>query len=136
MLKNQRGQTLVEFAIAIIILFLFVFGLISLAYWGTASVVAQEVAHEVAREYAVSGDKDRAEKAGRSAMNWLGYIFINPNNIEVKEPKIVRDKVEAEITVKPRITNFGWYKIEKISKYSQATLEHYLRDKHKDEYAQ
>ena len=44
MFKNQRGQTLVEFAIAIMIFFLFVFGLIGLAYWGTASVIAQEVA--------------------------------------------------------------------------------------------
>lgn len=136
MLKNQRGQTLVEFAIAIMIFFLFVFGLIGLAYWGTASVIAQEVAHEVAREYAVSGDEDRAKKTGRSAINWLGYILIDPNSIDIEEPKRTSDKkVTAVVSVKPRINNFGWYKVEKISKESQATLEHYLRPNNKDEYA-
>ncbi|MGB4508338.1 MAG: TadE family protein [Syntrophomonadaceae bacterium] len=48
-LKTQKGQVMVEFAIAIIIFMLFVFALFAFGMWGAASFFTQEIAHEVAR---------------------------------------------------------------------------------------
>lgn len=129
MLKNQRGQTLVEFAISIIILFLFVFGLMGATMWGTASFLAQEIAHETAREYAVSYDKNRAINTGKTYIGRWGYIFIAPGStqISVDGDPIFDSKATAVITVKPRIQKLFVFTMPSISKYSQATFEHYLR---------
>jgi Flp pilus assembly protein TadG len=127
MLKNQRGQALVEFAIAIIILFLFVFGLMGATLWGTASFLAQEIAHETAREYAVSNDKARAINTGRSYMNQWGYIFVDPHSIRIAVDS-AGDKATAVITVNPRIQKLFIFEMPDISKYSEATFEHYIRN--------
>ncbi len=127
MLKNQRGQTLVEFAIAIVILFLFVFGLMGATLWGTASFLAQEIAHETAREYAVSNDKSRAINTGKTYLGRWGYMFIAPGSINISVDE-AGDKATAVITVKPRIQKFYIFTMPNISKYSQATFEHYIRN--------
>lgn len=132
MLKNQRGQTLVEFAIAIVILFLFIFGLMGATLWGTASFLAQEIAHETAREYAVSNDKDRAIDTGKTYLGRWGYIFIIPNSTQISVNS-AGDKATAMITVQPRIQKLFIFSMPNIKKYSQATFEHYIRNPH--EYA-
>lgn len=126
-LKNQKGQALVEFSIAIVILFLFIFGLISTTLWGTASFLAQEIAHEVAREYAVSNDMNRAISTGQSYMNRWGYIFIDPQSIQITVSR-EGNKATALIHVEPRIQKLFVFKMHRISKYSQATFEHYIRE--------
>lgn len=127
MLKNQRGQTLVEFAIAIVILFLFVFGLMGATLWGTASFLVQEIAHETAREYAVSNDKARAIDTGSTYIGRWGYIFIAPGSTQISVGE-AGDKATAIITVKPRIQKLFVFTMPSISKYSQATFEHYIRN--------
>jgi Flp pilus assembly protein TadG len=127
MFKNQRGQTLVEFAIAIVILFLFVFGLMGATLWGTASFLAQEIAHETAREYAVSNDKARAISTGKTYIGRWGYIFIAPGSTQISVNE-AGDKATAVITVKPRIQKLFIFTMPSISKYSQATFEHYIRN--------
>ena len=126
MLKNQRGQTLVEFAIAIVILLLFVFGLMGATLWGTASFLAQEIAHETAREYAVSNDKGRAINTGKTYLGRWGYIFIAPGTTQISVNE-AGDKATAVITVQPRIQKLFVFIMPSISKYSQATFEHYIR---------
>ncbi|WP_054697600.1 TadE/TadG family type IV pilus assembly protein [Syntrophomonas palmitatica] len=135
MLKDQRGQTLVEFAIAIVILFLLTFGLIGTAYWGTASFLTQEIAHEVARQYAVSNNKERAIHMGQTYLDRWGYIFISPDDIQIAVSKELVGsngnniwKSTSTITVKPRIQKFFIYKMPTITKYSQATMEHYINN--------
>lgn len=127
MLKNRQGQTLVEFAIAILILSLFVFGLMSATLWGTASFLAQEIAHETAREYAVSNDKNRAVDTGQTYIGRWGYIFIAPGSTQITVSS-AGDKATATITVKPRIQKLFIFTMPSISKYSQATFEHYIRE--------
>jgi len=132
MLKDQRGQTLVEFAIAIVILFLFTFGLIGAAYWGTASFLTQDIAHEVARQYAVSNNKDRAVHMGQTYLDRWGYIFIDAESIQIDlDKKLVESNVwksTSTVTVSPRIQKFFIYKMPTITKYSQATMEHYINN--------
>lgn len=129
-LKNQKGQAIIEFSISIIILFLFCFGLIGTTYWGTASFIAQEIAHEAARKYAVTENKERAEAFGKFCADRWGYIFIKDTQISLAKDG---DKATATITVTPRIDDFFAFKMPTISKYSQATFEHYIR--HPEAYA-
>ena len=116
-----------EFAISIVILFLFVFGLMGATLWGTASFLAQEIAHETAREYAVSNDKTRAIKTGNTYLGRWGYMFIAPGSINISVDE-AGDKATAIISVKPRIQKFYIFTMPNISKDSQATFEHYIRN--------
>lgn len=129
MFKNQRGQVLVEFAIAIILLCIFVFGLITATLWGAASFLAQEIAHETAREYAVSDDESRAVNTGRNLINRFS-IFIVPGATQVTVGQIENEKATATVTVQPRIQKLFIFSLPSITRDSQATLEHYIRKNH------
>lgn len=123
-IKNQKGQAIIEFSISIIILFLFCFGLIGSTYWGAASFLTQEIAHETARKYAVTENKERAEAFGETYMDRWGYIFIKDTQISISREG---DKATAVVTTTPRISDLFVFKMPAISKYSQATMEHYIR---------
>ena len=133
MLKNQRVQALVEFAIAIILICIFIFGLITATLWGAASFLAQEIAHETAREYAVSDDETRAVNTGRNLINRFS-IFIIPGATQVTVGQIENEnKTTATVTVQPRIQKLFVFSLPSITRDSQATLEHYIRKKHDDD---
>ena len=101
-IKNQKGQAIIEFSISIIILFLFCFALIGSTYWGAASFLTQEIAHETARKYAVTENKERAETFGKTYMDRWGYIFIKDTQISIASEG---DKATAVVTATPRISD-------------------------------
>ena len=133
MLKNQRGQVLVEFAICIVLFFLFVFGLISAAMWGVTSYLTQEVAHEVARKYAVTGDSEEAKKKGEYFISKTLHLFIVPETVGIE---VFEEGTSAKstVTVEPVIKKYFSYHINSITKTSHATMEHHIRSDGKDKY--
>ena len=124
--KNQRGQVLVEFALAIIIFSIFVFALFAITMWGAASFFTQEIAHEVARKYAVTESFEQAEKRGKVNMGRMAYMFIDPTTVQINVTKEDNSAV-SQIIAKPRIEKFLIFKMPYISKTSTATIEHYIR---------
>jgi Flp pilus assembly protein TadG len=69
-LKNEKGQSAVEFALVVILLFLLVFGIIEFGmYWFRADLL-KGAANIAARTYAVtSGDAAAKTTAGQTAAN-------------------------------------------------------------------
>jgi predicted metalloprotease len=132
-LKTQKGQVMVEFAIAMIIFMLFVFALFAFGMWGAASFFTQEIAHEVARKYAVTDSVTQAESAGKGLMGRMAYVFIKPETIQIEVRKEGTSAV-SEIKAKPRIDKYFVFHMPYITKTSEATLEHYIREGSKDQY--
>lgn len=56
-LKNNRGQAMVEIALCLPVFLAFVYGIIGISLWGAAAELAQNTAHETARKYAVTLDE-------------------------------------------------------------------------------
>lgn len=132
-LKTQKGQVMVEFAIAMIIFMLFVFALFAFGMWGAASFFTQEIAHEVARKYAVTDSVTQAESAGKGLMGRMAYVFIKPETIQIEVRKEGTSAV-SEIKAKPRIDKYFVFHMPYITKTSKAILEHYIREGSKDQY--
>ncbi len=134
-LKERRGQVMVEFALVLIIFMLFIWGLIGVTLWGTAGFLAQEVAHESAREYAVTLDEARAENLGKTYLGRWGYLFIKPGSIQVSvDANTASNYTTAVVTVKPRVEKMYIFTMPYIERTSQATLEHFYRDSGRDDY--
>ncbi len=125
-MKNQRGQVLVEFALAIVLFSVFVFALIAFAMWGAASFFTQEIALEVARKYAVTESIEQAEKRGKVNMGRMAHMFIKPETVTIQ---VVKDGTtsKSQVTAKPKIEKFLIFNMPYISKTSEATIEHYIR---------
>lgn len=126
LIKNQKGQVLVEFAIAIVVFLLFIFALFAFSMWGAASFFTQEIAHEVARKYAVTESASQAEKVGKEGMGKMAYVFIKPETVQIQIRQEGTSAI-SQITAKPRIDKFMMFHMPYISKTSEATLEHYIR---------
>lgn len=126
MLKNQRGQVLVEFALSIILFFTFVFGLFALTMWGASSYFTQETAHEVARKYAVTSNEEEAKKRGQYYIKNV-RIFLNPDTVDIH---VWKEGTTAIATVKaePAMKKYFNLSIDSITKQSEATIEHYIRN--------
>lgn len=128
---NEKGQVLVEFVFCIIVLAMFIFGLIGVTTWGVASHFAQEAAHESARKYAVTYDKSVAEIVGINQLSNWAYIFIDTSNISV-DVAAQGTKAVSTVVVKPKksMQKLFVFTIPKITKTSEATFEHYIRNPH------
>jgi Flp pilus assembly protein TadG len=126
---DEKGQVLVEFVFCIIIFALFIFGLIGVTTWGAASYFAQEAAHEAARKYAVTYDKSKAEKMGLDVLNKWAYIFIDTSSSSV-DVAARGTKAVSTVVVKPKesMQKLFVFTMPKITKTSEATFEHYIRN--------
>lgn len=121
---------MVEFVLSVIVYFLLLYGTFALTMWGAASFLAQEIAHECARKYAVTGDAVKAEKLGKTYLGRWGYIFIKPDSLNISLYR-QGDLAVASVTVKPRINKFFIFKVEKIQKTSEAVTEDHIRNSYK-----
>lgn len=126
-IKDQRGQVLVEFALALPIFLFFIYGLITLFFWGTTAILAQDVADEVARKYAVTMDKPSAENLGKVYLGRWAYLFIVPNSISINTDS-TKKRAIATVTVKPRIRKLYFYELDTITKKSSCVLEDVWRN--------
>lgn len=92
-MRNQRGQIMVEFALCIMLFLLFVFGLITMTLWTVVSYWTQETAHEVARQYAVQASPTVAIEFGKEKMSELGKFIDNKQTqIQVSIPPSPRQR--------------------------------------------
>ena len=129
LLKDQRGQVLVEFALALPIFLLFIYGLITLFLWGTAAIFAQDAADEAARKYAVTMDKPSAENLGKTYLGRWAYLFIAPHSSSIKiNTDASKKRVITEVTVKPRIQKLFFYELNAITKTSSCVMEDVWRN--------
>ncbi len=120
---------MVEFGLTIIPFFAFIFGLFACSMWGVATFLANETSHEVARKYAVTLDEDKAQTLGKAYLKRWGYIFIEPNNVDISVQENADGKtVQAEVIVKPRIKTIFIYSLPEITRTSKATLEDTFRN--------
>jgi hypothetical protein len=120
---------MVEFALTIIPFLTFIFGLIACSMWGVAAFLAHEASHEVARKYAITLEEDKSQALGKSYLRNVGYIFIEPNNVDINLQKNSDGKtVQAEVTVRPRIKSILIFNVPEISRTSKATLEDVFRN--------
>lgn len=120
---------MVEFALTIIPFLAFIFGLITCSMWGTAAFLANEASHEVARIYAVTLEEDKAQALGKTYLKRWGYLFIEPNNIDISVQENPDGKtVQAEATVRPRVKTILLLNVPEISRTSKATLEDVFRN--------
>ena len=124
-LKDKRGQMMVEFALCLPVFMAFVYGIIGISLWGTAGVIAQNAAHETARKYAVTLDTAQAEKLGSTYIGRGGYLFIDGSSIKVWDGNTT---AYSKVTVTPRIKSLFFYKMPIITKESEATLEERFRN--------
>lgn len=132
-LKDCRGQALVEFALCIPVILLFVYGLITAFTWGATGILAQSIAHEGARKFAVSSSMAEAEaraKAERVATDYMdswGRFFADPDYTAVT---VRRDyqTVSCRVSVVPRIKKLFVFEITEITRESTSVLEHVWRD--------
>lgn len=126
---NEKGQSMVEFALTIIPFLCFIFGLIACSMWGTAAFLAHEASHEAARKYAVTLEENKAQALGKTYLKRWGYIFIEPNNVDINLQQNNDGKtVQAEAVVRPRIKTILLFSVPKISRTSKATLEDVFRN--------
>jgi Flp pilus assembly protein TadG len=127
MLKDEKGQALIEFTFAFLLLCMLIFGLIGVAFWGTGSFFAQEVARDAARKYAVTMNGTTAKEQGQKYLNKYAYIFIKPGKSTIR---VWRKGTNAysEVTVIPRIQDLYVYKMKSITKESSCTMEHVFRE--------
>jgi len=124
--KNQRGQAMVEFALCIMIFFAFTYGLITMALWTTVGYWTQETAHEVARKYAVHDNKNAAIESGHQKANILNILhFITDVEIEVSAPGRPRhgDVATATVTTVPSIKKLFIFSMPTITREAEAMLE-------------
>ncbi|NLV23112.1 MAG: pilus assembly protein [Syntrophomonadaceae bacterium] len=118
---------IVEFALALPIFLLFVYGLITLFLWGTAAIFAQDVADETARKYAVTMDKSSAVNLGETQLGRWAYLFIAPGSTIIDADANGKRAI-ATVTVKPRIQRLYFYKLDTITKESSCVLEDVWRN--------
>lgn len=124
-LKDKRGQEMVEFALCLPVFFAFVYGLIGLSLWGSASFFAQEAAHETARKYAVTLDQAQSQKLGKTYLGRWGYVFISESDIKLWDNGTI---AYSEVIAKPRVSSLFCFSMPQIVKKSQATLENKFRN--------
>ncbi len=128
-LKKQDGQAMVEFGLVITLFLIFVFGLISLIWWFTSAFFAQQIAHEAARKYAVTIDKQEAEQLGKDYLKGWANSFIDVSKTTVIVSKKDETTAKATVTVRPRfatITLLG-YDINSITRSAQSPFEDFIR---------
>ncbi|MGB4508337.1 MAG: hypothetical protein WBI26_03860 [Syntrophomonadaceae bacterium] len=63
----------------------------------------------------------------------MAYVFIKPETIQIEVRKEGTSAV-SEIKAKPRIDKYFVFHMPYITKTSEATLEHYIREESKDQY--
>lgn len=132
-LKDCRGQAFVEFALCIPVILLFIYGLITAFTWGATGLLAQSIAHEGARKFAVSSAmteaeaKAKAEKVAADYMGLWGQFFAEPDHTVVT---VKRDSqtVNCMVSVVPRINRLFVFEITEITRESTSVLEHVWRD--------
>lgn len=136
-IKNNKGQSMVEFALTIIPFLAFIFGLIACSLWGVAAFLTQETSHEVARKYAVTLEEDKAKTLGETYLKRWGYIFIEPNDIDINLQRNADGKtVQAKVVAKPRIKTIFIFSVPEISRTSKATMEDRFRQDRRQYYYQ
>ena len=129
LLKDQRGQVLVELALALPIFLLFIYGLITLFLWGTAAIFAQDAADEAARKYAVTMNKSSAENLGKTYLGRWAYLFVVPDSTSIGvKTDVSKKRAIAEVAVKPRIQKLYFYELNTITKTSSCVMEDVWRN--------
>ena len=82
-LKNEKGQSAVEFALVAILLFLLVFGIIEFGRAWYRADLLKGAANIAARTYAVTKDSDKALSAAQTVIPSLTSIGIVPTTEQV-----------------------------------------------------
>ncbi len=127
MIRNQRGQAIVEFVCAIWVFFIIIWGLIGLAMAGTAAFFAHEIAFETARKYATTLDEESAKDLGETYISRWAYMFVDPEETHIK---LWNDgqTAYAGVAVKPRLDKLLVIDMPEITRESSCTLEHVFRE--------
>lgn len=125
---EEKGQVLVEFALALPLFLLFVFGIFSAGYWGLGSMFVQDAAYEAARRYAVTLDPDRAASYAMHPISRWGCVFLDPSTCRV-EVDYSREagKAHARVAVEPRIKDFYIFRMPQIRREASCVLEYRFR---------
>lgn len=125
-IKDSKGQVLVEFGLTFLLFLSFLFMLFAIAWWGMASHATQESAHIAARKYAVTEDQDKAIK---DAIEYLMpyKIFVQSPQISVSK-NADGERADATVTTCPTLNRIYVFTMDKITKTSSAMLEDYIRN--------
>jgi len=119
---------MVEFALCIPVFLIFIYGLTAAFTWGTAGIVAQDVANETARKYAITLDTAKSKEMGETYLGRWAFIFVDPDKTTVNV-KRQGTKAVSTVTVRPRITKFFVFEKQWIKRRSSCTLEYVWRNR-------
>lgn len=127
MLKDDRGQTLIEFVIAFPILVGFVYALIGLTLWGLGGHFVQDAAHNATIYYATMLDEKQTVERTKALLAKEAYLFVLPETVEVE---LQHDEIKAHgvVTATPRVQSLFFVKMPELRRESSCTLEYRFRN--------
>lgn len=118
---------MIEFVFAMIIFLAFIYGLLSVSWWGIGGEFVQQAAHEAARKYATDMDSAAAEQRAINCLGKWAYLFIQPSSVRVDVWK-ERDTAHAEVSAEPKFKKLYVYSLPRIEKMSSCTFEYRFRN--------
>lgn len=127
MFKNERGQTLIEFAIAFPVFIAFLYGLIGISLWGIGGHFVQSAAHEATIYYATMLEKEQTEELAKALLAKEAYPFVDPDTVNVE---LSHDQVKAYgvVTAQPRVQTLFMFSMPELRRESSCTLEYRFRN--------
>ncbi len=129
-LKDERGQSIVEFALIVPVFLMLFFAIITIGYWMTAQQVVTNAAREAARMGALTNDNGQIEGAALAVMAAIDTntsrinVFVDP--LDASSPARVRGypltvRVEYQLPITYDILPVEF---KKVSGQSVARIEY------------
>lgn len=124
----NKGNVLVEFAICLIVLMLFIWGLIGLGLWGLGAEYTKEAAGLAALDYARMRDVQSARQQVQKTLNAGGYLVLEPTytlNIQENIPTVT---VTLTTYTKDKLKRLFVFQKDSFTYTAKATFERYYRN--------
>jgi len=124
--RPGAGSVIVEFALVMPLFMAFLYALTVASMWAIGGGIVQQVAHEAAREYAVTADPSAAQQLARTYLGRWAYVFIDPSSLRVSVGRS-GDRAYAVVTAVPRIQKAFFYTMPELRRASSCTMEYRFR---------
>lgn len=124
---NERGQAMIEFALAFPLFLTLIAGLFFIAYGYIGGYFLEDATYDAARKYAVTLDRAAAEKVFNVPTRRWAFLFLDPKTVRV-DFRIEGNRVRAIGTAEPRLKDFLFFSLPSLRREAMATLEYRFRN--------
>lgn len=125
--KDERGQSIVEFALIFPVILMFIAGLFVYTWWFLSSIFLQDAAFEAARKYAVTQDVTISQKMFQYPSQRWGFLFVDARTVQVSF-KDDTSTATAIVRGEPKIKRFLFFTVPTIEKTAKVPLEYRFRE--------